>query len=426
MEITLGSQSPIQAETDCIVVGVLEQEGLTSSAEQLDKASQGFLNKLFSSGDLPTKSGQTLILHQLDGISAKRLLLVGCGKKDKLNVSQYRKIITATVKALDSSGSDSAICYLSELEVEGAGLYRKIRLLTETIHAARYTFEQLKTGNDKPEHPLLAVALAVPEEKLASLTPALQEGNAIGAGSNLARDLGNLPGNICTPTYLAEQADKIAADCKNMTSKALDRKEMEKLGMGALLSVSNGSRQPPKLIIMEYKGGDKDQQPHVLVGKGITFDSGGISIKPSPTMDEMKFDMCGAASVIGAMRAIAELQPALNIVMLVPASENLPDGNATKPGDIVTSMSGQTIEVLNTDAEGRLVLCDALTYSERFEPASVIDVATLTGACVVALGKHPAGLLSNNDELVDEIKNAAEQSGDRVWQMLYGKSIRNN
>ncbi|MDH5179422.1 MAG: leucyl aminopeptidase, partial [Gammaproteobacteria bacterium] len=217
--------------------------------------------------------------------------------------------------------------------------------------------------------------------------------------------------------YLAEQAASIAAGCKNMTATALEQKDMEKLGMGALLSVTRGSRQPPKLIIMEYKGGKKDQAPYVLVGKGITFDSGGISLKPGPAMDEMKFDMCGAASVIGTLRAIGELQPPINVVALVPSCENMPDGDANKPGDIVTSMSGQTIEVLNTDAEGRLILCDALTYSEKYQPAGVIDVATLTGACVIALGKHPAGLMGNDDDLINDIKSAAEQSADRVWQL---------
>ena len=239
----------------------------------------------------------------------------------------------------------------------------------------------------------------------------------LGLGVNLARELGNLPGNICTPTYLARQAAQIASDYKNIKATILEQKDMEKLAMGSFLSVAKGSREAPKLIMLEYTGADKNEPPHVLIGKGITFDSGGISIKPGQAMDEMKFDMCGAASVLGTMKTIAELQPKLNVVAIVPSCENLPDGNANKPGDVVTSMSGQTIEILNTDAEGRLILCDALTYSEKFKPASVIDVATLTGACVVALGKHPAGLLGNNDELIDDIKQAANTSCDRVWQL---------
>ena len=417
MKILLDTQNPARIASDCIVIGVHEKEGLTNSAGQIDEASNGFLTQLLNSGDLPGKSGQTLLLPQLEGIEGKRVLFVGCGQKDKLTNSEYRKIITAMIKALENSASQSAVCCLSELDVKGAGLHRKVRILTEASHAAMYKFDQLKSEKEAPEHPLTSMSLLVPADKQQALNTALAEGNAIGSGSNLARDLGNLPGNICTPTYLAEQADKIAAEHNNMSTSTLDQAAMEKLGMGALLSVAKGSRQPPKLIVIEYKGDNKDQPPHVLVGKGITFDSGGVSIKPSAAMDEMKFDMCGAAGVIGTMQAIGELQPKLNIVALVPSCENMPDGNANKPGDIVTSMSGQTIEVLNTDAEGRLILCDALTYSEKFKPASVIDVATLTGACVIALGKHPAGLLSNNDELVDDIKNAAEQSGDRVWQM---------
>ncbi|MDH5409080.1 MAG: leucyl aminopeptidase [Gammaproteobacteria bacterium] len=417
MEILLDALNPAQIKADCIVIGCYENEGLTNSAEQLNSASNNILKQLLESKDLPSKVGQTLLLPRPEGIQASRILVLGCGKKDKLNSTQFRKIISAMVKALDTSASQSAACCLAELEVKGSGLYKKVRTLIETSYAALYKFDQLKSEKDPVESPLTKLTLLVPDDKKETLASALIEGVAIGNGSDLARDLGNLPGNICTPTYLADAADKIAAEFKNMSTSTLDQAAMEKLGMGSLLSVAKGSREAPKLVVLEYKGGKKDEQPHVLVGKGITFDSGGVSIKPSPAMDEMKFDMCGAASVIGTMRAIGELQPKLNVVALVPSCENMPDGNANKPGDIVTSMSGQTIEVLNTDAEGRLILCDALTYSEKFKPASVIDVATLTGACVVALGKHPAGLLSNNDDLVDDIKEAAEQSGDRVWQM---------
>ena len=246
---------------------------------------------------------------------------------------------------------------------------------------------------------------------------AITDGEAIAAGVELARTLGNLPGNICTPSYLADQARELGKRSKMLKVSVMDEAGMKKLGMGALLSVARGSREPARLISMVYSGGASNDKPVVLVGKGVTFDSGGISIKPAAAMDEMKYDMCGAASVLGTLQACVEMQLPLNVVGVIPTTENLPDGNASKPGDIVTSMSGQTIEVLNTDAEGRLILCDALTYCEKYEPAVVIDIATLTGACVIALGAHAAGLLSNSDELAEALLAAGITAGDRAWRM---------
>jgi len=416
MDFSLESQSPEQTSSDCIVVGIYEGGELTPSAQQLDSVSQGLLSRLVSEGDMEGKTAQTLLLHQAEGISAKRVLMVGCGKKDKLTASQFRKITAAALKLLDGSASESALVCLSELDVQNMGTHRKIRQIAETSLYVQYRFEQTKSEKQPPAHPLKKIIIHADPASNSS-QQALQQGHAIGLGTNLARELGNLPGNVCTPDYLAKQAVKIANDYKNMKATILEQKDMEKLGMGSFLSVAKGSREAPKLIVLEYSGADKNDQPHVLVGKGITFDSGGISIKPGQAMDEMKFDMCGAAGVIGAMKTMGELQPTLNVVAIVPSCENLPDGSANKPGDVVTSMSGQTIEILNTDAEGRLILCDALTYSEKYDPASVIDVATLTGACVVALGKHPAGLLGNDDALIEDIKNAANTSCDRVWQM---------
>ncbi len=417
MEFSLESQSPEQISTDCVVVGVYEDGELTSSAQQLDSACQGFMSKQLKEGDIEGKASQTLLLHQLEGIAAKRVLMVGCGKKDKLIASEYRKIVTTALKFLHTSASESALICLTELDVPKMGIHSKTRQIVEATHHAQYQFDHTKSEKQPPTHPLKKLTLHQAEPATPSVQQALQEGDAIGLGTNLARELGNLPGNICTPSYLAAQTVQIAKDYKNMHASILEQKDMEKLGMGSLLSVAKGSREAPKLIVLEYRGTDKNSAPHVLVGKGITFDSGGISLKPGQAMDEMKFDMCGAAGVIGTMKTMGELQPKLNVVAIVPSCENLPDGLANKPGDVVTSMSGQTIEILNTDAEGRLILCDALTYSEKFQPASVIDVATLTGACVVALGKHPAGLLGNNDELIEDIKKAADTSCDRVWQM---------
>ena len=417
MEFSLESQNPELVSTDCVVIGVYEGGELTSSAQKLDSASKGILSEMVKTGDIEGKTAQTLLLHKIDGITAKRVLMVGCGKKDKLTASQFRKVINSAVKFLENSASETAHICLVELDVPSMGSHRKIRQIVEAVHFVQYRFEETKGENEPPAHPLQKISIYHEDATAASATQGLQQGNAIGLGVSLARELGNLPANVCTPDYLAKQAVKITHDYKNLKATVLEQSDIEKLKMGSFLSVAKGSREAPKFIVLEYSGADKNTAPHVLIGKGITFDAGGISLKPGQAMDEMKFDMCGAASVIGTMKTVGELQPKLNVVAIVPACENLPDGNANKPGDVVTSMSGQTIEILNTDAEGRLILCDALTYCEKYEPASVIDVATLTGACVVALGKHPAGLLSNNDELVEDIKQAAETSCDRVWQM---------
>ncbi len=429
MDFSLDNQSPEKFSTDCIVVGVFENNELTPSAAILDKVSQGYLSNMLKEGDIEGKACQTLLLHQPEGITARRVLMVGCGNKDKLTPTQFRKISNTALQFLDSSASKSALLCLTELDVPNMGTHRKIRQLVEATRYIQYQFETTKSEKQPQINPLEKITIHT-DPAARSAQEALSQGNAIGLGVNLARELGNLPGNICTPTYLARQAVQIADDYKNIKASILEQKDMEKLGMGSFLSVAKGSREAPKLIVLEYSGADKNDQPHVLVGKGITFDSGGISIKPGQAMDEMKFDMCGAAGVIGTMKTIGELQPAINVVVIVPSCENLPDGSANKPGDVVTSMSGQTIEILNTDAEGRLILCDALTYSEKYDPASVIDVATLTGACVIALGKHPAGLLSNNEELVEDIKAAAGTSNDRVWQLPlwedYDEQLKSN
>ena len=304
-----------------------------------------------------------------------------------------------------------------------------------TMHAATvalettYRFDRLKSKSKDDKKSLQRLILGVVGKPARGLDDALVRGIAIGEGVNFARDLGNLPPNLCTPAYLAEQARALGRTHKLKVS-VLERKDMEKLGMGSLLSVSNGSRQPPKLITIEHRGGPKQQKPVVLVGKGVTFDTGGISLKPAAEMDEMKYDMSGAGSVLGTIRAAAAMKLPLNVVGVIPTTENMPGGNATRPGDIVTSMSGQTIEILNTDAEGRLILCDALTYSERFEPAAVIDIATLTGACVIALGHVTSGLFANDDKLAHEVLAAGQTSWDRAWHMPawedYQEQLRSN
>ncbi len=402
----------------CLVVGILDRRKLTATAGELDSTSNGYLSQILQQGDMDGKLGQTLLLHSVEKITAQRILLVGCGKEKELTIRQYQKAITAAVKSINEHNIGDAVFYLAELPIKDINHAHRIKLTAETIHHGCYQFDQLKSKKGKSKVSLIKAILNVGDKsQLPQARLAVSMGNAVALGVNTARDLGNLPGNICTPSYLASTAQKNAKRFPEMKVKVLKQKDMEELKMGALLSVAKGSRQPPRLIVMEYSGGKKDDRPIVLVGKGITFDSGGISIKPSAAMDEMKFDMCGAASVLGTMVTIGELKLPINVVGLVPSCENMPDGAANKPGDIVTSMSGQTIEVLNTDAEGRLILCDALTYSEQFKPKAVIDIATLTGACVVALGKHPCGLLSNDEVSTQDLLEAGNLSHDRAWQL---------
>ena len=418
MEFTIKSGNPEKQRTGCVVVGVFEQRRLSAAATQLDKASDGFLSALIRRGDLEGQAGQTLLLSNVPGILSDRVLLVGCGRERDFNERGYQRAVNAMMAKLGECGATDAVCYLNDLNVKGRDLAWRIRDAVQTIFTQRYRFDQFKSKPEAPRRSLRKVIFNVPSRReRAAGEQAVREGSAIGRGMDLARDLGNLPGNICTPTYLADRAVELAEKLPNLTTEILDQPQLEELGMGSFLSVSRGSRQPPKLIVMQYRGGAEDERPVALEGKGITFDTGGISLKPAAAMDEMKYDMCGAASVFGTFQAVAELELPINLVGIVPACENMPDGAANKPGDIVTSMSGQTIEILNTDAEGRLILCDALTYSERFDPANVIDIATLTGACVVALGAHAHGLFGNHGPLVNELLSAGRTTGDRAWEM---------
>ena len=417
MEFSIKSSSPDKQRSACVIVGVYESRKLTPAASALDALSQGYLSDLLKRGDMEGRLGTTCLLHKVPGTLAERVLLVGLGRERELNDKAYLEVVTAAFKAVHDSGAADAAFFLSELAVQTRDLAWNIEQAACIAHASEYEPGTLKSTHDKKPRKLRKLALCVSDKAhQAAAETALKRGQAIAAGVALAKDLGNLPGNVCTPTYLAEQAQALAKTYK-FKCEVLSQKELEKLGMGSFLSVAKGSRQPPKLIVMQHNGGKKGDKPVALVGKGITFDAGGISLKPAAEMDEMKYDMCGAASVLGAFRAAAELKLPINIVGIIPTCENLPDGDANKPGDIVTSMSGQTIEILNTDAEGRLVLCDALTYVERFEPSAVIDIATLTGACVIALGQHASGLFSNQDKLAHEIEQAANTSRDRVWRM---------
>ncbi len=404
-------------KSGCLVVAISEGATLDGAAAELDRACSGQISAAIKHGDINGKSGQTLLLFGLPGITAQRILLVGRGKEAELGDRQFRKLVQKVIATLKDGGATDALLTLAELPVIGRDLYSRTRLMLETLRESLYQFDQFKS--QKATKPRLKKCQVWSADKADAeqLKRAVTHAQAISDGIDLTRTLGNLPGNVCTPTYLANQAKALGKTHKELEIEVLEEKDMKALGMGALLSVSAGSAEPAKLIRMSYQGGKAKDKPHVLVGKGITFDTGGISIKPSPNMDEMKYDMCGAATVFGVMKAAVTLQLPINLVCLVAAAENMPSGTATKPGDIVTSMSGQTIEILNTDAEGRLVLCDALTYAEKFKPASVVDIATLTGACIVALGSNASAVMGNNEDLVQQLLSAGKQADDRAWEL---------
>jgi leucyl aminopeptidase len=415
VEFSTKTGSPEKRATPCIAVGVYAGRSLSAAARALDKASQGGISEVLGRGDMEGKLGSTLLLYRLPGVAAERVLLVGLGTEADLHEREFREAARSAVKAAQETGAGRATLCFTEIRAGRRDSAWKARHVALVAAECAYRFDTMKSKKTDPR-PLAHIELLAAARDANAAARGLREGGAIGSGASLAKDLGNLPGNVCTPTFLAEQAQKLARQWK-LEVEVLERKDMEKLAMGSLLSVAQGSRQPPKLIVLHYAGGAKKAKPVVLVGKGITFDTGGISLKPGPEMDEMKFDMCGAASVLGAIEACAQMKLRLNVIGIIPATENMPGGAATKPGDIVTSMSGQTIEVLNTDAEGRLILCDALSYAERFDPAAVVDIATLTGACVIALGHVASGLYSNRDALARELLAAGDEACDRAWHM---------
>ncbi len=415
MEFSIKSGSPEHARAGCVVVGVFEARKLSSAGAVLDRAARGYLRALLKRGDMEGKAGSTLLLHRVPGVAAERVLLVGLGREREFGDRAFRDAINSSVRLLHQSGiADGVLCLSAG--VKQRDLAWRVNHAVTAASAAVYTFDRMKSKRESPRG-LRKLSLLVAERRdLAAGQAALKIGIAVAHGMDLAKDLGNLPANVCTPTYLAQAARTLASQHR-LGVRVLERKDMEKLGMGTLLSVARGSVEPPKLIVLQYRGAARAQKPVVLVGKGVTFDTGGISLKPAAEMDEMKFDMCGAASVLGTLKAAAAMKLALNVVGVIPATENMPSGRATKPGDIVTSMSGQTVEILNTDAEGRLILCDALTYAERYDPQAVVDIATLTGACVIALGHVASGLFANDDALAQDLLAAGQTAHDRAWHL---------
>ncbi|KFN51343.1 leucyl aminopeptidase [Arenimonas composti] len=411
LEFRLNPAEPAVTETDCVVVGLFADGSLPAATAALDRASGGRIAALAARGDLSGKTGRTQLLHDLPGITAPRVLVVGLGDAAKFAVPQYLKSVGDAVRALKAGPATGALLTLNTIAVAGrdAGWALRQAVIAADHAAYEYTATRSRKSADTG---LKALALAGD----GGLQQELTRGIAIAAGVELTRELGNLPPNICNPAYLADTARRIAGEHAGVEVEVLERADMETLGMGSLLAVARGSANAPKLVVLRWNGGG-DARPYALVGKGITFDTGGINLKVQGGIEEMKFDMCGGASVFGAFLATVKMQLPINLVMVVPAVENMPDADAYRPSDIITSMSGKTIEVGNTDAEGRLILCDALTYVQRFEPQATVDVATLTGACVIALGKYATGLMSKHDDLAGELLAAGEQVFDRAWRL---------
>jgi leucyl aminopeptidase len=417
MEFNTTTARAEAVKADAIAVGVFADGELTASARALDKASGGSVKATVASGDMNGKRGSIITLRNLKAVAAPRVVLVGLGARDDFGERAFADAVRAVAKACP--GAASIAMTATEWTVKGRDAEWQARQLAIAARETIFRSDELKSKKDEANAPAKIMLL---QGNGGGAERGLRQGTAIANGMDLTKRLGNLPPNICTPAFLADESRALAKQWK-MDVEVLDTKQLESLKMGSFLSVARGSAQPPRLIVLKHQGGGKTA-PVVLVGKGITFDSGGISLKPGAAMDEMKFDMCGAASVIGTMRTVAELKLKLNVIGVVAACENMPSGTASRPGDIVTSMSGQTIEILNTDAEGRLILCDALTYVERFKPAAVVDVATLTGACVIALGNVNSGLFANNDELAEELLKASRRSGDAAWHLPLGEEYQ--
>jgi leucyl aminopeptidase len=431
MEYFVTTASAGRQRTDCAIVGVYDKGELSSAAAEIDARIGGRIARLVKRGDLRGKAGDAVLLADLTGGPCERVLALGLGARSGFKRKQYRKALALALAMLAKTGARDAVSYLSLENVADADAYALARTAVEAVANSQYRIPHHKSTDKRPKAALtrFGVAAASRADRTAA-ERGVEHGEGVVAGMKLMRDLANQPASVCTPAYLAKAARTLGQEHKRIRVRTLNEAECRRLGMGSFLSVTNGSEQPAYLIVLEYYGAQRSTAPTALIGKAVTFDTGGISLKPPPGMDEMKFDMSGGASVLGAFKAVAELELPLNLVGVIPACENMPSGRATKPGDVVKSMSGQTIEVLNTDAEGRLILCDAMTYARRFKPDVMIDIATLTGACVVALGNHLTGLFSNDDELAGELLQAGQRADDRAWRMPigdeYGDMLKSN
>jgi leucyl aminopeptidase len=430
MEFPVKTGAPDSQKTTCAILPIFEGRRLKGPTHEVDMSCGGTLSRLIKAGNVSAKPGETLLVPNLQGTATDRVLLVGCGKESKFNAKALHQAISTAANALRLTGTKEATSYLAYAPIKDLDEYYAARITVEATHSALYRFDELKSKSSSKVR-LSRLPIAINDSKKAKdARLGVTHGRAISTGVGLARNLANRPANICTPSHLAEEARAIAKRYKNIRTKVLAEHDMKRLGMGAMLSVTHGAEEPARLIVLEYMGAGADIAPIAICGKGITFDTGGISLKPPSKMDEMKFDMCGAATAMGTMEVLGKLQPAINVVAVVPACENMPGSRATRPGDIVKTMSGQTVEILNTDAEGRLILCDALTYAARYKPRYLIDVATLTGACVVAVGHIYAGLFSNNEDLASDILAAGKRSLDPAWRLPvdeeYGVTLRSN
>ncbi|HEY7671464.1 MAG TPA: leucyl aminopeptidase [Gammaproteobacteria bacterium] len=421
---------PTVLKTPCAVVPVFEDGPLAGATKQLDRGCGGIIQRLLRSTEASAKPGRVRIVHASRG-PAKRLLIVGCGKRAQFGLKQLATALAAAAQGLIDASIRDAVSYLGYDEGATLGAYLRARTTVQVTRSTVYRFDELKSKVE-PRPALNRLAIAVADRtEVKEARRGVGDGEAIADGMDLARTLGNRPANICTPTHLAQVAADIARTHANMKLRVLEERDMKRLGMGALLAVTSGAGEPAKLIVLEYRGAPKRAAPIAICGKGVTFDTGGISLKPPPKMDEMKFDMCGAAGVLGTMLSLGKLRAPCNVVAVIPACENMPGSKATRPGDIATSMSGQTIEIINTDAEGRLILSDALTYAQRtFKPRLVLDVATLTGACVVALGPVYTGVFTPHDDLAEKLIAASQRALDPAWRLPvddeYGETLRSN
>src|SRR5262245_6947028 len=417
MDRTLQTVAPEKLQTGVLVVGAFVDGPLSLPTRTVDEVSKGKLATLIKRGDLEAKAGASLLLHDLPGVSAERVLLVSLGPRQEFGDKAFRDALGSAARTLAGGAAKDAAVTLTDFDVPGRSLAWRLAQASCLLADGAYRFDAPGLGRTTPQaRGAHTISLLVADTVTPERERAVRRGQAVAEGLALTKDLGNLGGNVCTPAYLAHTAQALGQEF-NFAVEVLERGDMEKLGMGSALSVGRASYFPCKFIVMHYRGGEATAKPIVLVGKGLTFDTGGISLKPGADLDEMKYDMSGGGSVLGTFKTIARLALPVNVIGIIPAVENMPGGNASRPGDVVTSMSGQTIEILNTDAEGRLVLCDALTYAERFTPDCVIDIATLTGACVIALGHVVSGLWANDDALAAELLRCGEDTGDRAWQL---------